>query len=586
MQLDSLTNLITTAIRNFQGSIGSIQKELLKGIERKLKDLELSGGTVRNTVQNLRLMNDIRAAVTSMLVDNANYKKAVKEYASVFNTIDDLQTKYFAQADKNFQASEFTEEMRRQMIDQTVKQLGEQGIAVSLQDEVTELLRQNITTGSEYSDLVDMLRQRMTDTDTDGALQRYAKQITVDAVNQYSAQNLHFIASDLGYEWFRYAGHDIDTTRPFCDAMTDREYFHISEVPDLLAAKDLRYRAKGGEMKPVPIYQRTGLPGGMIEGTNVSNFFVRRGGYNCGHQILPTNERLIPESIKNRVFATDQYKTWSKIKGTAPKRPDPTAAGTKTPPKKQAQKTAKKAAPTQVDPMVELNQRVTKAHQRVQTRFADALGLKVKDFKIAADINPALTPERLEKMADMAEQLANTYNLSGSIHKDFGTRLFFSSDDDSFGFVRTGGNHGEYLLEINFGHRADTYGRTYKPNSTELRGKSRVDPENIEVATVVHEFAHVIAVQRRGAIDPTVKKFYSELRKLNDEYSMTLSEIWYGRRTDISLNDYHIGEYAMTNLNEFMAEGFTEYRLSSNPSPMAVKIGKLIDKYFLKKTKK
>jgi acyl-CoA reductase-like NAD-dependent aldehyde dehydrogenase len=45
------------------------------------------------------------------------------------------------------------------------------------------------------------------------------------------------------------------------------------------------------------------------------------------------------------------------------------------------------------------------------------------------------------------------------------------------------------------------------------------------------------------------------------------------------------GEYsenASTNVDEFMAEAFTEYRLSSNPSKYATLVGQLIDKYFKK----
>jgi hypothetical protein len=40
--------------------------------------------------------------------------------------------------------------------------------------------------------------------------------------------------------------------------------------------------------------------------------------------------------------------------------------------------------------------------------------------------------------------------------------------------------------------------------------------------------------------------------------------------------------HANTNIDEFMAEGFTEFKLSDNPSKYAIKIGELINKYFKK----
>lgn len=45
-------------------------------------------------------------------------------------------------------------------------------------------------------------------------------------------------------------------------------------------------------------------------------------------------------------------------------------------------------------------------------------------------------------------------------------------------------------------------------------------------------------------------------------------------------NNTYLGKYASANIDEFMAEGFTEYKLSSKPSKYAIEIGKLIDKYF------
>jgi hypothetical protein len=48
------------------------------------------------------------------------------------------------------------------------------------------------------------------------------------------------------------------------------------------------------------------------------------------------------------------------------------------------------------------------------------------------------------------------------------------------------------------------------------------------------------------------------------------------------LNELYLGDYARTDINEFLAEGFTEYKLKTNPSKYATEIGKTIDKYFKK----
>jgi hypothetical protein len=48
------------------------------------------------------------------------------------------------------------------------------------------------------------------------------------------------------------------------------------------------------------IYDATGLPMGMIDGTNPENFFVNRGGYNCGHELIPVSEVSVPKEVRER----------------------------------------------------------------------------------------------------------------------------------------------------------------------------------------------------------------------------------------------------------------------------------------------
>ena len=42
------------------------------------------------------------------------------------------------------------------------------------------------------------------------------------------------MTEDSGAEWFRYVGSILKLTREFCDLMTDKGLFHVSEIPELL----------------------------------------------------------------------------------------------------------------------------------------------------------------------------------------------------------------------------------------------------------------------------------------------------------------------------------------------------------------
>lgn len=303
---------ITEAIDGFNKNIPASQKAMLNAIEEEVKRLDLRNGRIKTTVANLKIVASIKAKMLRLVL-NPDYVGEVKQFVKAFRDVTTLQNEYWKSVETAYKPPKILKQIRQQAIQDTVGKLGDAGIGVNIGDQVASILNTNITTGGSYASLTDQLRELLTDTKkSDGLLTRYARQITTDSINQYSAQVTQVISNDLGFEWHAYQGSDIVTTRPFCDAMTDRRYFHVSEINDLIAAKDLYYIKDGKETK-VPIYAKTGLPHGMIEGTNAENIFIRRGGYNCQHQIRPVPERNVPQDIRDRVFATPAYQAWKKI---------------------------------------------------------------------------------------------------------------------------------------------------------------------------------------------------------------------------------------------------------------------------------
>lgn len=301
---------INDSISNMGKRVPSIQKDIYDSLQEDLRKLDLQDGKIKTTVKNLSLINSIKNKLNRIIL-TPEYKQQVKEFARSFNQITSLQNEYWKGIDNLFKPKALLQAIREQAIGDAVSKLTEAGIGANIAEPITDILRTNITTGGSYKDLTKQLRESLINTQTPGTLEKYVGQITTDAVNQYSNQYTQIVSNDLGYEWFKYDNTDILTTRPFCDAMTDRPYFHISEVPALLRAEGLTYlNKKTGKREPVMIYEKTGLPSGMIPGTDASNFFIRRGGYRCGHSIRPVNERQVPGADKDRVFVTSAYIAW------------------------------------------------------------------------------------------------------------------------------------------------------------------------------------------------------------------------------------------------------------------------------------
>lgn len=284
---------------------------MLDAIQEEMKRLDLRDGRIKPTVANLKIIASVKNKMLRLVVTD-DYKAEVKEFVQAFRDVSKLQNEYWRSVESTFKPRSILKQIRVQAISDTVAKLTDAGIGVNIGDQIASILNTNITTGGSYAALNDQLRELLTDTQkSDGLLTRYSKQITNDSIQQYNRNYTQIVSSDLGFEWYAYQGTDIVTTRPFCDAMTDIRYFHVSQIPDLLAAKDLYY-IKDGKKTKVPIYERTGLPHGLIEGTDASNFFIRAGGHNCGHAIRPVPERNVPQEIKDKVYASATYQAWAK----------------------------------------------------------------------------------------------------------------------------------------------------------------------------------------------------------------------------------------------------------------------------------
>ena len=246
---------INDSISNMNKRIPSIQKDIYDSLQEDLRNLDLQDGRIKATVKNLSLINSIKNKLNRIILTD-DYKAEVKQFAKSFNEISSLQQDFWRGIDKEFKPKSILKAIREQAISDTVGKLTEAGIGANIAEPIADILRTNITTGGSYKALTEQLRENLVNTQTPGTMEKYVGQITTDAVNQYSNQYTQVVSNDLGYEWFKYDNTDIVNTRHFCDALTDRPYFHISEVPALLRGEGLTYlNKKTGQRQPVEIYE-------------------------------------------------------------------------------------------------------------------------------------------------------------------------------------------------------------------------------------------------------------------------------------------------------------------------------------------
>lgn len=206
-------------------------------------------------------------------------------------------------------------------------------------------------------------------------------------------------------------------------------------------------------------------------------------------------------------------------------------------------------------------------------------------------ISSKLDMKTLNQYLKQLDKLSKKYIIGRRFNTKYPVKVRFKSTSKYYGVVSRSQNPTEYfqnegllLRKINFGDSTDPI-----KNRTRYRGsdmakktfKSTVDPENANIATLTHEFAHIISNSKT----PVHQEFWDEMRKIKNNYADDLKK-YMDAENYKAFNDIYLGQYASTNMDEFLAEGFTEYELSSKPSKYARLIGELVSRKFEVKTTK
>lgn len=291
----AILSTIDEAISKFQGAIPGIQKLVFEELQPLLKELQVKNGKLLNNVENLKLIGSLKNKLEKIII-NAEYKQSVNGFIDSFTNVSNLNNEYFAQFNNKFKPKKTLAIIKDLTVEATINDLVGQGLSSNIIAPIQKILQQNITTGGSYAEFQEVLRNHILTNDTgEGTLQRYTKQITTDAINQYNAQYGEIVAQDLQFNWGRYIGSNITTTRQFCTLLVEKEWVHKSELPAIIKGE-----IDGEQCK---LSKTTGLPLGMIPDTNADNFKVRRGGYNCGHQFFWVPDSSVPKELLSK-FAT------------------------------------------------------------------------------------------------------------------------------------------------------------------------------------------------------------------------------------------------------------------------------------------
>lgn len=220
---------------------------------------------------------------------------------------------------------------------------------------------------------------------------------------------------------------------------------------------------------------------------------------------------------------------------------------------------------------------------QIKETFED-VGLKIEKLQLSRN----RTLKEYNQIQSEIKKLIKKYNFS-TWHNDSSIKLRFKSTQRAWGFYQPflSGKSGV----INLGDKYSKISRdkmnpiNINKDGFDMRGKSAIDPDKFHLATPVHEMAHVLITSRTARkelvanISSKGQEMFDELRKLRNEYLQEIRGYLKNKNT-VAFNNVYLGDYASTNVDEFLAEAWTEFHLNSSPSKYSVKVIEIVNKYY------
>lgn len=530
------TALINSLLDKLEAKVQTGQRELLKRVLNDFVDKmdKDEDGNIKNTLENKRRFSMFDTVYNRFAKDNG--LAMVQSIADGVTRIVDFNANYFSAFTGSAQLGAINSNVKETLtawlglttrgnvepngyLDTLIKD-------ATVKNQIKNIVLKSVVSQAGYFETKKALQNHIEGTpDKLGALQRYYRNFAYDTFSVVDRTNGKIFADKLKFNYAIYEGGLIETSRKFCEDHNGK-VFSREEI-----SKFKPTEAIGPGYDP----------------------FTDLGGFGCRHHL-----NWIPDSV---AFALR-----------------PELKGQQAPPAKEVPPPVKEQPPAAQAKTFQPAKNPKEARTKAAQILQDAHGLQFSKLTVDGSVDLSLMNNYLEQL----HGLSSEYNINPAGVTRQPIPLKFKSGTKYAGYIKTAFN-GE-IFEINFGSTKTVKSRQQDSATRDgLRYFSKVDDDKQHLSVITHEYAHVIATGQQAGHSKTpeaMKRFFDELRNLRTDYTTEIRGIMQKNNHTAELREIHLGNYASTNMNEFMAEAFTEYKLSSNPSKYATAVGKLIDKYF------
>jgi hypothetical protein len=275
MSLNSIYNqkqtVIDRAVNSFVKDAKKSESEiseLVFKIVRRYNNKDLS------ITQKAQVINEIEEKILQNL-RKSNFKTGVEKFLSNLSKIDSLTNKMMFEANGIKGGLVKNKELQKFATSTISDNFLGKGLEANVVEPLKQRIAQNLIAGADNATLEGVISDYFKTDDTLGRLTRYVSQISTDSLNGYAGMINNEYRKEYGLTNFIYVGSLIEDSRGQCRHWTSKDRISVEELE-----------------QEIPIAIDGGFLGGfkcsgMKDWTNIDNFTIERGGFNCRHEAVP-----------------------------------------------------------------------------------------------------------------------------------------------------------------------------------------------------------------------------------------------------------------------------------------------------------
>lgn len=254
--------------------VRKIEEELLKEINKLFNNLTVNNGKIQNSKQATEFLASMEKRIQDAL-RRSGYNEKVKDFLKNFDSIRRNNIHVHDLVNGATIPYSSLNTVTKLEVENTVSKLLGSGISRDFIIPIRESLYRNIISGASIQDAKKTIEDYILSNDSkDSRLLRYVGQVARDSINQYDGAIQTAIKQELYLPDYLYSGSIIQDSRCQCRYWVNKIKLPGSELGD-----EIQTALDGGDLGGCSC-------SGMIPGTNVDNFAINRGGYNCRHRAI------------------------------------------------------------------------------------------------------------------------------------------------------------------------------------------------------------------------------------------------------------------------------------------------------------